>query len=278
MEIKCIALDLDWTTLNAQGRLSERNKRAIEEAINRGIQVVVASGRSLNSLPRDILDIKGIRYAVTSNGAAVYDLQRGVCIHTWKMTGKSVLDILRLTEEEPVGYEAFIDGIAYAQREYVEDPVRFGAAASSIPYIQGTRLPVDDFKDFLVERQNEFDGMDVIVNGEEIKRRLWRELREKVADIYITSSVVQLLEISYKDSGKHSGVGFLLEHLGIRPEELAAFGDGDNDAEMLRMAGRGFAVANASGECRAAADIIVPHHDEDGVAWGIGQILGIDSI
>lgn len=278
MEIKCIALDLDWTTLNAQGRLSERNKEALERAVSKGIQVVVASGRSLNSLPRDILDIKEIRYAVTSNGAAVYDLQRNVCLHTWKMTGKSVLDILQLTEGETVGYEAFIDGIAYAQREYVEDPVRFGASASSIPYVQSTRLPVDDFKGFLMEHREELDGMDVIVGGEEIKRRLWRELREKVADIYITSSVVQLLEISYKDSGKHSGVRFLLEHLGIQPEELAAFGDGDNDAELLRMAGRGYAVANASRECRAAADVIAPHHDQDGVAWGIDQILGIENI
>lgn len=273
MGIKCIALDLDWTTLNAQGRLSDRNKKALEGAISRGIQVVVASGRSLNSLPRDILAIKEIRYAVTSNGAAVWDLQTGACLHTWKMTGKSVLDILHLTEDEPVGYEAFIDGIAYAQREYVEDPVRFGASVSAIPYIQSTRLPVEDFQNFLVEHRNELDGLDVIVDGEEIKGRLWRELREKVADIYITSSVVQLLEISYKDSGKHSGVGFLLEYLGIKAEEMAAFGDGDNDAEMLRMAGRGFAVSNASEACRRAADVIVPHHDQDGVAWGIGQIL-----
>lgn len=274
MGIRCIALDLDWTTLNARGRLSERNREALERAIARGIHVAVASGRSLDSLPGDILDIPGIRYAITSNGAAVYDLEAGVCLHAWKMTAKSVEDILRLTESEPVGYEAFIDGRAYGQREYVEDPVSFGAEAASIPYIQSTRRPVADFRGFLMEHRNELDGMDVIVDGDATKQRLWRELSEQVEDIYVTSSVKQLLEISYKDSGKHSGVKFLLKHLGLKPEELAAFGDGDNDAEMLRYAGIGYAVANASETCRAAADVIAPHHDADAVAWGIGQILG----
>ena len=54
MRISCITLDLDRTTLNAQGRLSERNRKAIESAIARGIEVVIASGRSLHALPQDV--------------------------------------------------------------------------------------------------------------------------------------------------------------------------------------------------------------------------------
>ena len=62
VEITCIALDLDGTTLNPQGRLGRRNREAIKKALDAGIQVVAASGRSLDSLPKDILEIEGIQY------------------------------------------------------------------------------------------------------------------------------------------------------------------------------------------------------------------------
>ena len=64
VKITCIALDLDGTTLNPQGRLGRRNREAIKKALDAGIQVVAASGRSLDSLPKDILEIEGIQYGI----------------------------------------------------------------------------------------------------------------------------------------------------------------------------------------------------------------------
>jgi hypothetical protein len=275
MNIKCIALDLDRTTLDRNGRLSAKNKEALEYAIAHGVHVVVASGRALHSLPQDILAVKGIRYAVTSNGAEVYDLRTGQCLKAYCMTEASVDAIMELTREEQVAYEVFVEGRAYAQRAYVADPVAHGAMPEAIPYIQSTRCPVEDFTAFLTEQKGKLGSMDVVVRDDQTKLRLWKTLQEQVEDIYITSSVKQLLEISYKDCGKHSGVRFLLDYLGLKREELAAFGDGDNDAELLRFAGMGFAMENASPGCKAAADLIAPAHDADGVAWGIAKIFQI---
>ena len=293
MKIKCIARDLDRTTLDSQGHLSGENRRAIENAVAAGVYVVVASGRSLDSLPAEITDIKGIRYAITSNGAAVYDLCERKCLRQFKMTPESAEDILRHTEPErmkvaygeaagmsevemseiEISYEAFIDGRAFAESRYVADPVRFGAMPQAISYIQGTRAPVEDMRTFICEHKSELDCIDLVVKNEDMKRKLWKNLREKVRDVYITSSVRQLLEISHRDAGKESGAKFLLEYLGLAREELAAFGDGDNDSGLLQYAGIGFAVANASPECRDAADEIVASNDDNGVAQGINKIL-----
>ena len=301
MKIKCIALDLDRTTLDSQGHLREENRTAIESAVADGVHVVVASGRSLDSLPAEITDIKGIRYAITSNGAAVYDLSERKCLRQFKMTPASVEDILRHMEPERVkdvygnaseipeaemseieiSYEAFIDGKAFAESRYVADPVRFGAMPQAISYIQGTRAPVEDMRTFICEHKSELDCIDLVVKNEDMKRKLWKNLQESVRDVYITSSVRQLLEISHRDAGKESGAKFLLEYLGLTREELAAFGDGDNDSGLLKYAGIGFAVANASPECRDAADEIVASNDENGVAQGINKILrksGIGSL
>lgn len=282
MQIKCIALDLDRTTLNSQGHLSEANRTAIERAVNAGIHVTVASGRPLDSLPAEVTEISGIRYAITSNGAAVYDLYTGKCLRQYKMTPESVMEILEQTVPEKmcgyfsdmgISYEAFIDGKAYAERRYVEDPVRFGATPHAVGYIKETRTPVGNMRKFIREHCSELDSMDLVVKSEEGKEKLWKTLSQTVKDVYITSSVRQLLEISHRDAGKESGAAFLLEYLGLEREMLAAFGDGDNDAGLLKYAGIGFAVANASERCRAAADIIAASNDENGVAGGIEQIL-----
>ena len=285
MEIKCIALDLDRTTLDSQGHLSEENRTAIGRAASAGIHVVVASGRSLDSLPAEITEIPGVRYAITSNGAAVYDLCERKCLRQFKMTPESVEDILRHTEqgrmkieyleETEISYEAFIDGRAFAESRYVADPVRFGAMPQAIPYIQSTRRPIEDMRSFIREHKSELDCIDLVVKSEEMKNKLWKNLWENVSDVYITSSVKQLLEISHRDAGKESGAKFLLEYLGLTREELAAFGDGDNDSGLLKYAGIGFAVANASPECREAADEIVASNDEYGVAQGINKILAM---
>lgn len=303
MKIKCIALDLDRTTLDSQGHLSEENRAAVESAAAAGVHVVVASGRSLDSLPAEITDITGVRYAITSNGAAVYDLRERKCLRQFKMTPESVEDILWHTETErikatygeaaemseievpeteiyetEISYEAFIDGRAFAESRYVADPVRFGAMPQAGPYIQSTRMPVEDMRTFIRAHRSELDCIDLVVKSEDMKRRLWKNLRENVRDVYITSSVRQLLEISHRDAGKESGAKFLLEYLGLIREELAAFGDGDNDSGLLKFAGIGFAVANASPECRDAADEIVASNDENGVAQGIQKILAMERI
>ena len=279
MKITSIALDLDGTTLNSQGVLSERTRRALVRAAQSGICVIPASGRSFDSLPGEILRIPEIRYVITSNGTAVMDVHTGTYLRKFVLTEESVEKILLLMEDEEVAYEAFIDGKAYAQSAYVEDPVRFGAMPAAIDYIRRTREPVEDMEKFIRTggAAGKLDCLDVVVKGEEKKRRLWQLLEKEVPDIYVTSSVPQLLEISYKDAGKGSALRFLLEYLGLEQAESAAFGDGDNDRGMLVFAGIGIAVANGSQGCLQAADHVTSSNDEDGVAEGVEWLLSLQS-
>ena len=94
-------------------------------------------------------------------------------------------------------------------------------------------------------------------------------------DVYQTSSIQQLLEVSYKDAGKKSGVKFLTEYLGLKQEEVACMGDGDNDIDMIQYAGVGIAMENATDNLKAHADFITLHHDKDGLAYAFREILHI---
>lgn len=275
MNIQCIALDLDRTTLDAGGHLSPGNRQALERAIASGVHIVIASGRAFATLPKDVVSIPGLEYAITSNGAAVYHIPTGTCLRRCLLRPRSVEAILRLTAAEPVAYEAFVDGKAYGDADYIRDPVKYGASPRAVEYVRSTRHLEEDITGFIRSHIEELDSMDVIVRDGAMKERLSAILRENVPDIYLTSSVPQLIELSHRDAGKHAGVRFLTELLGLSPSAVAAFGDGDNDADMLACVGCGIAVANASPACLAAADRITGRHDEDGVAQGIYDILDL---
>lgn len=275
MNIKCIALDLDRTTLNASGRLSDGNYNALCHAIENGVHIVIASGRSFDTLPKDVLAVPGIEYAITSNGAAIYHIPTSTCLHEYKMTPASVECIIQIAQQHETALEVFIDGKAYALKAYVEDPVSYGTTPQAIPYIQSTRIPIDDIISFIREHIDHIDSMDIVVSGEQQKQLIWNELKYNCDEIYITSSVSQLIEISHKDAGKHSGLRFIREYLNLKPEETAAFGDGDNDIDLLKEAGIGIAMENASSKCKDAATFITKHHDKDGVAYGITEFLKI---
>lgn len=273
MDIKCIALDLDRTTLNAQGKLSKANEEAIRKAVAKGIHVCIASGRAFDTLPQDVVSIPGIEYAITSNGAAVYRIQDKQCLRSYVLTEQSVKKILELTKDFPVTYEGFIRGTAYAAKEYIEDPVKFGATEHAVAYVKSTRHLQDDIVSFLKQHDDELDSMDIVVKDEAQKQKVIEVLKAEVEDIYITSSISQLVEISYKDAGKRSGVKFITEYLGLNPKQVAAFGDADNDIDMLEYAGCGIAMENASNGLLVVADVVTLHHDRDGVAYALKNIL-----
>lgn len=139
-----------------------------------------------------------------------------------------------------------------------------------------SNIAFSGMKSFIKENGQKIDSLDIVVGSPSMKDEIWNHLSQISKDIYITSSVAQLIEISHKDAGKHSGLCFIKDHLNLSRQQIAAFGDGDNDVDLLLAAGIGIAMENASPKCKSAANAITKRHDEDGVAWGIKHILHID--
>lgn len=275
MNIQLIALDLDRTTLNSKGKLSKVNYEALTQAIRNGVHVCIASGRAFDTLPKDVLSVPGIEYAITSNGAAVYNIKTGKRMLSFLLTEQSVDTIMDIAEKYPVTYEAFINGVAYAGEEYIKNPVKYGATPHSIDYVQSTRNIITDIVGFISKNKDKLDCMDIIVNDDDLKKHIMNEIHNTTDEVYLTSSIKQLLEISYKDAGKKSGLKFLAEYLNIPRENIAAFGDADNDLDMIEYAGCGIAMANASDNLLKAADYTTLHHDKDGVAYAFKNIIKV---
>lgn len=75
-EIKLIAMDMDGTLLTSSKEITEHTIEVLEAAMDRGIQIVPATGRSVNGLPKKLTALKRMRYCILSNGARVYDLHK----------------------------------------------------------------------------------------------------------------------------------------------------------------------------------------------------------
>lgn len=262
--IKLVALDLDDTTLRSDSTLAPETKDALIKIIDAGIEVVVASGRSFLSLPEEVLGIDGIHYAISSNGAAVSKVPGGERIMSCVVPEKSVAEILNAFPEAYM-FEAFIEGQAYCLADYIADPMRFGCPSDYVNYVQTTRLPVSDMRAFISENAARLDSIDIRCRTVEEKDEYYARAKE-LSGVYVTSSSSHLVEISDAAAGKGRALRFLCNVLGIPAENVAAFGNGDNDADMLIFAGFGVAVGNATDACKAAADYVCETNDELGVA------------
>lgn len=271
--IRLLALDLDGTTLRSDGSLSEYNRKALMDAHEAGMHIVVASGRSHMSLPEEILLLPCVEYAITSNGAVVYDMKKKQRLQVYYLKETSAKALLCIAQEADVMVEGFLDGIPYSQREYVEDPVRFGANPEAVSYVRQTRRPVEDIYSFLRLYKGELESLDLIT-GDPQKREVLRErIQREVEDIYLTSAVPMLLEVSDSHGGKASGLAFLADYLDIPGQETAAFGNAENDLDMMEWAGWGIAVANSPEHVRIMADEETESNDEDGVGRWIRRYL-----
>lgn len=273
MDIRCIVLDMDMTTLGTDKKISDANRDALEYVISKGIHVAIASGRPFSSLPQDVVSIPGVEYAITSNGAAIYHIPSGSRMAHYTLEPETAEKVVAVLKEQPYACEAFVDGKGYSPAEFIADPTQFGAPAYAGKYLRRTRTPVTDIHAFILEHKHQLDSISIITDNHSISNHLYPLLRKELPNCYLTCSADHMVEIAHRDCGKHTAVRFLAEHLQLTPDQIAAFGDGDNDAEMLAYVGQGIAVANASPACLAAADHVSLHFSESAVAYGIHQIL-----
>ena len=271
--IKMAGFDLDGTLLTEQKTLSRETKRALDMAAQRGIYFVPATGRSFKAVPDIIKKLPGVEYIITANGGALYSVSSGKRIYQCLLSPDSVEKALRAKRSSKTVLEVFIDGAPYSEEAYVKAPMDYGATEYGAEYVRRTRIPVKNIAAFALEHKTELDSMAFVCGDMEERRRLRFYLESQVPEVYVTSSVPHLLEIGHKNAGKGNTLLYLLEKLGISPEEAMAFGDADNDSSMLSAVKYGVAMKNGSPACKKAAAFLTGSNQEDGVARGILRFL-----
>ena len=270
--IKMVALDLDGTTFDSAGGISDYTVNTLEDAAAAGVHIVVSTGRSYASLPQHIKDVSGIEYAITSNGAHVNRMHNGEQIYSDFLDPDAVERVAEIKVETGADIEVFINGRAYVDESYYEDVKENGCAYRNAEYVIWSRKPVPDVTALMLEHKHEIENVNFIFRTLELLAEA-KPVLCAMENANVTSSFVNNLEVGGPNTSKKTALLWLTDQLGISTEELMCCGDAPNDMAMLELAGIGVAVANAWGGLKDHADYITASNDDDGVALAIEKFV-----
>lgn len=271
-KIKMIALDLDGTTLNRQKEISKRTVDVFGKAMEKGVHIVVSTGRTFQSLPDQLFSIDGLEYVITSNGAHITELATMERIYERYIPAEAVEQIAARLADTDFSVEAFVDGHAYMNKAEFDAVASAGSSYRDAEYILTTRNPVENIFAFMRAHKAQIENISVNFEFEKDKDALYQMLVQ-VPDITLTSSFTHNFEIGGLGTSKAQALIFLMNRLGICREELLACGDSPNDEEMIRLAGIGVAMENGRPSTKEIADYVTDTNDRDGVAKAIERFV-----
>lgn len=272
MDIKLIAIDLDGTLLDSKKHLSNANRQALIQCVQKGIWVVPCTGRTVHGIPAEVKDISGIRYAITTNGAVIEDMEENAVIDTRMLSREHALELLRMVDSYHVMYDPYIDRRGITEPRFYEHLSEYCLSPELQELVQRTRDVYPNIIEFVEKSNKSVEKINLFFPDMEERARLRAEL-EKRGDVLITSSLINNLEINAFGATKGEAILRLASHLGISEKQTMAIGDGENDYSMIQKAGIGVAMKNGSKELLAAADYITDTNDENGVASAINRLI-----
>ena len=278
-DIKIISLDLDGTLLDSQKRLSDGNRAALEEAAAKGVHIVPTTGRFFGMMPQAVRDLPFVRYAITINGAQVYDRETDTAIVREEIPLDMALDIIRLLERYDVIYDCYRSNWGWMTESLQAKAEDYATDAHYLKMVREFRNPVPELKEYLRSTAAEGDVQKVMLfarntpGSESVTKAITDAVAERFPSIKTTSSTWNNLELNISTAHKGNSLKRFAEHLGYTLENCMALGDGTNDLSMIEAAGLGVAMSNAHPLVLAAADHVTASNDEDGVAKAIRDFV-----
>lgn len=261
MKYKAIALDLDGTLTNKDKKVSKKNKHAIEKAIDKGVKVILASGRPLfgiTPVAKELgLDKKG-GYILAFNGGNIVDCRTGKLLYATMMPEDCVRDICSLARENGVHALTYSKDDKIVAESDTDEYVIKEAVCNDTSI-----LKVEDLYAYVNYSVAKF----LVVGPHDKLLPVQDALLKKYGEILNAFfSEDYFLEVVPADVAKDVALQRLLGQLGLTNAQLIACGDGMNDIPMLKFAGLAAVMENGYEEVKAYADYIAPSNDDHGVA------------
>ena len=271
-KIKMLALDLDGTLLTKKKELTPGSRRVLEAAAGSGIHVVPVTGRPLSGLPENVLEIPGIRYVITSNGAVTSDLASGEKLRTALLPCSTAEEILEIPVTRGLIHNVFIDGTGYCEPAYFELQWQFFRDTPVAEYVRKSRRVTEDLAGLIRSAGDGIENIWIMACDRNERDGIEQLIRERWP-VQTVLTAERDVEIGNPDADKGKALEDLAARLHIEKEQIMAVGDNENDLGMFRAAGISAAMGNASDAVRQAADLVTGTNEEDGAAAVIRQIL-----
>ena len=283
---KLIAIDLDGTLLNSYGQVSDKNRLALKQAQENGTEIVLASGRSTNSVKNIANDIGNNKYIICGNGSLIYDLQMEEIIYDKFIEKKKALQIINICEQNSIYYNVYTENMVIAKtlsnnvmfyhqenaNKHDSKKTKINLVKNIYDYVQNLenenilKFTISDTSSIIfnsiIRKLREIKNIDVL-DVAHMSRKIIKSGTEEVSlEYYYT-------EITSKDVDKWNAIEWLAKRLNIQKDEIMTIGDNINDKLMIENAGLGVAMGNSAPYIKEIADKVVASNNEDGVSEAI---------
>ena len=259
--IKLLAVDMDGTCLDGRSRMTDRTLYALRKAAGKGVIIVPTTGRNLECIPHrlaaGILRKTGtsddhaneglFRYVISSNGARVTDIRERKTIFRASVPHKDAKSLLQKCRGKGLGIASHV------RHRYLLQG-RFLTAAGLVIYGKDAK------------------GVYCVRDMEEGAKSKVRSVLNEYPALHAAYTPIYV-EVYSKNASKGNALSALADHLGIRQEEIACIGDGENDLSMFVSSGVKIAMGNAVDKLKIQADHVVDTNSRDGAARAIEKYI-----
>lgn len=289
---KLVAIDLDGTMLNQYGIITEKTKKAISKAQEKGVEVMIASGRAITSVNRFSKEINSNKYFISGNGAITYDIKNNKILYENILSKTKALKIIKICEENSIYYNVYTENgiiaknLSYNTLYYYKDNL-------TKPDENRTHINiVENVYDYFEQREEKILKIMICDEHKTVFNSIVRKLKElseiEVLEVsHMSRKIIKqgtdeialeyfYTEVSAKDVDKWNALEEIIGLMNISKEEVVTIGDNANDLKMITNAGLGVAMGESAPYVKQSADIIAPTNDEDGVAIILNKIFDLN--
>ena len=287
--LKLLAIDLDGTLLNSYGDISNENKEAIKYALNKGVEVVLASGRDPLTMQKISKELEIKNYLIAGNGASVYDIKAQKNIYENFIDTNKALKIIKMCKENSIFFNLYTDKgiiteslnfnvkVFNSENNYKasEKQTNIEIVKDIYEYAQNNPLNIlkiiicDDSKiifNNISQKLKQIRGIEVL-DVAHMSRKIIRVGTEEVEIEYYYT------EVSSKDVDKWNAIEYLINTLQIKKEEVMAIGDNINDKKMVQNSAVGVAMGKSALAIENIGDFITEDNNSNGVEKAIYQYI-----
>lgn len=290
---KLVAVDLDGTMLNSYGEVTEKTKKSIKKAMSKGVEVVIASGRPIESIKNIAKEIGSKNYFIAGNGTILYDIKNEKIIYENYIKMQKILEIISICEKNDIYYNIYTDkeiitprlqyNVLYYYKENngrdekkqtkisiienIYEYIKNEGEKRNIKYLKMTICDKDPiiFKN-CIKKIKKIKGIEIL----DISHMANKKIRQGNKTVKIEYCYT---EIVAKNVDKWAAVKYLIEKLNIKQDEVIAIGDNFNDKKMIENAGLGIVMQGSTPQVVEVADYVTADNNSDGVGKALDKFL-----
>lgn len=286
---KLIVMDLDGTLLNSYGEVSLKNRKAIQYALEKNVELVLASGRDPKTIEKLSLELGIKNYLISGNGASIYDIKKQKNIYENFIDKEKALKVAQICKENSIFFNVYTtNGIITESLDY--NVKVFNNENNNKPNDKKTNIEVvKDIYNYIEENEPQILKIIICDNSKIIFNNIMEKLKDvkniEILNVeHMSKKILRIgteevgveyfyTEITNKNANKWSAIEYLIKLLKITKEETICIGDNINDYEMVKNSGLGIAMKNSALEKEEIAKYITEDNNSNGVGNAIFRYI-----